>query len=173
MAYLKIQLYNTIKERYGREVQEELIRNWQRFLGDCFLNWNTKIDTANNIVNILNSLHLSIKFEEYTNDTEVNYLDITIRKKENGKIMTDLFQKLTDSHHYIPFNSCNASQTKRNTPFNSARRICTIVDEETSIDEHMKELKKTLSKQGYPAKLIGTTIKEAKNSQKNQLQQQK
>ena len=91
---------------------------------------------------------------------------MAIRNKENGKIMMDLFQKVTDSHHYIPFNSYNPSQTKRNTPFNSARRLCTIVDEETSIDEHMKELKKTLSKQGYPSKLIGTTIKEAKNSQK-------
>ena len=37
----------------------------------------------------------------------------------------------------------------------------------------MKELKKTLSRQGYPAKLIDTSIKEAKKLPKNQLRQQK
>ena len=61
MACLEVQLYNIIKERHGREVQEEFIRYWRRFLDDCFLNWNTEVDTANNIVNVLNSLHSSIK----------------------------------------------------------------------------------------------------------------
>ena len=62
MAYLEIKLYNIIGERYGRQIQEEFTQNWHRFLDDCFLNWNTEIDTTNNIVNILNNLHRNIKF---------------------------------------------------------------------------------------------------------------
>ena len=90
MAYLEIKLYDIIGERYGRQIQEEFTQNWRRFLDDCFLSWNTEIDTPNNMVSILNNLHPSIKFEEYIDHTEVDYLDVTIRKK-NGKIITDLF----------------------------------------------------------------------------------
>ena len=172
MAYLEIKLYDIIGERYGRQIQEEFTRNWHRFLDDCFLNWNTEIDTPNNIINILNNLHPSIKFEEYIDHTEVDYLDVTIRKK-NGKIITNLFQKVTDSHQYVPFNSCHPSLTTRNIPFNLARRICTIVNEKTNIEKHMKELKKTLLTQGYPPKLIETSFNDAKSIPKHRLRQQK
>ena len=124
------------------------------------------------MVDILNNLHPNIKFEEHIDHTEVNYLDITIRKK-NAKIIADLFQKFTDSHQYVTFNSCHPSQTKRNIPFNLARRICTIVDEKTSIEKHMKELKKTLLIQGYPLKLIETNFNDAKSIPKHRLRQQK
>ena len=92
-------------------MQEEFTHNWCRFLDNCFLNWNTEICTPDNVVNMLNNLNPGIKFEEYIDHTEVNYLDITIRKKKNWQIITDLFQKVTDSHQYVPFNSSHPSQT--------------------------------------------------------------
>ena len=119
MAYLEIKLYQAIETKYGRLVQEEFIRKWRRFLDDYFINWDTRIDTAVSLVSILNNLHPSIKFKEKISRFEIDYLDITV-KGENGKIVTDLFQKVTNSHHYVPFISCHPSQAKRNIPFNLA-----------------------------------------------------
>ena len=57
MAYLEIKLYQVIETKYGRLVQEEFVRKWRRFLDDCFINWDTRIDTAVSLVSILNNLH--------------------------------------------------------------------------------------------------------------------
>ena len=85
----------------------------------------------------------------------------------------DLFRKVTDSHHCVLFISCHPSQTKQNIPFNLARKICTIVDEENSKEKRMEDLKRTLTRQGYPPKLIDASINKAKKIPKQQLCQQK
>lgn len=65
----------------------------------------------------------------YISEKELPYLDILVIK-EGMKITTDLFYKKTDSHQYLIFDSCHPSHTKRNIPFNMARRICIIVVDE-------------------------------------------
>ena len=90
MAYLEIKLHQVIETKYGRLVQEEFIRKWRKFLDDCFINWDTRIDTAVTLVSMLNNLHPSIKFKEKISRFEIDYLNITV-KAENGKIATDLF----------------------------------------------------------------------------------
>ena len=153
MAYLEIKLYQIIREKYGKEIMNQFVKEWLRYLDDCFLNWDLTIDTTENLLKILHSLHPSIKFETEETKTEANYLDIKILVKDN-KIITDLFQKPTDSQHYVPFISSHPSHTKRNIPFNLARRICTIVEERNTRDQRLTELKNTLVKQGYSIQLV-------------------
>ena len=129
MAYLEIKLYQIIGEKYGKEIMDQFVKEWLRYQDDCFLNWNLAIDTTENLLKILRSLHPSIKFEKEESKTEANYLDIKILVKDN-KIIIDLFQKPTDSQHYVPFISSHPSHTKRNIPLNLARRICTIMEKE-------------------------------------------
>ena len=172
MAYLEIKLYQVIETKYDRLVQEEFIRKWRRFLDDCFINWDTRTDTAVSLVSILNNLHPSIKFKEKFSRFAIDYLDTTV-KAENRKITTYLFQKVTDSHHYVPFISCHPSQTKRNIPFNLARKICTIVDEENSKEKRMDNLQRTLTRQRYPPKLIDASTNEVKKIPKQKLCQNK
>ena len=129
MAYLEIKLYQIIGEKYGKEIMDQFVKEWLRYQYDCFLNWDLTIDTTENLLKMLHSLHPSIKFEKEESKTEADYLDIKILVKDN-KIITDLFQKPTDSQHYVPFISSHPSHTKRNIPFNLARRICTIMEKE-------------------------------------------
>ena len=42
---------------------DQFVKEWLRYLDDCFLNWDLKIDTTENLLKILHSLHPSIKFE--------------------------------------------------------------------------------------------------------------
>ena len=153
MAYLEIKLYQIIREKYGKERMDHFVKEWLRYLDDCFLNWDLTIDTTENLLKILHSLHPSIKFETEDSETEANYLDIKIIVKDS-KIITDLFQKPTDSQHYVPFILSNPSHTKRNIPFDLARTICTIVEERNTKDQRLTESKNTLVKQGYAIQLL-------------------
>ena len=160
MAYFEIKLYQIIREKYGKKIMDQFVKEWLRYLDDCFLNWDLTIDTTENLLKILHSLHPSIKFETEESKTEANYLDIKILVKDN-KIITDLFQKPTDSQHYVPFISTHPSHTKRNIPFNLARRICTIVEERNTKDQSLTELKNTLVKEGYPVQLVESGAQKA------------
>ena len=144
MAYLEIKLYQIIRGKYGKEIMDQFVKEWLRYLDDCFLNWDLTVDTTENLLKILHSLYPSIKFETEESETEANYLDIKILVKDH-KIITDLFEKPTDSQHYVPFISSHPSHTKRNIPFNLARRICTMVEEGNTRDQRLTELKYTPS----------------------------
>jgi hypothetical protein len=80
----------------------------------------------------------------------------------SNKISTDLFYKETDSHQYLLFNSCHPSHTKRNIPFNLARRICTIVTNEELRTKRLIELTTYLQRKKYPLDLITEAIRKAK-----------
>lgn len=82
--------------------------------------------------------------------------------KDNTNISTDLFYKKTDSHQYLLFNSCHPAHTKRNIPFNMARRICTIVSDEERRNKRLEELKTFLCRQKYPNGLVAEAIRNAK-----------
>ena len=63
------------------------------------------------LLEILNFLNLSIKFTTKTNDKELPFLDILI-KRNDDKIWTDIYFKPRDTHRCLPFslnhlNHCN------------------------------------------------------------------
>ena len=77
MAYLEIKLCKIIGEKYGEEMKQQFIRDWLRYLVDCFLDWDEKIDTVSSLLKVLQNLHPSIKLEHCASKTAVDYLDIT------------------------------------------------------------------------------------------------
>ena len=160
MGYLETKLYQKIQEKYGAAIKDQFIKRWHRYLDDCFLIWDTSIDSTDNLLNILQTLHEKIKFTVEKSNQEINFLDIKIIAK-NNKITTDIYQKPTDSEQYVHFYSCHPSHTKRNIPFNLARRACTIIESEESKTQKMIKLKEVLSRQGYPKNLIDNGIKKA------------
>ena len=50
----------------------------------------------------------------------------------------------------MPYLSSLAPHIKRNIPFNLARRICTILDKEETLQKRTEELQENLCNQGYP-----------------------
>lgn len=128
-GYLEEKLASECKTSFGEEYALHIKNNWKRFLDDCFIYWTKSLDDLQNFHKILNSLHDSLQFTIEISEKELPYLDILVIK-EGMKITTDLFYKKTDSHQYLIFDSCHPSHTKRNIPFNMARRICIIVVDE-------------------------------------------
>ena len=166
IAFLEVELYSKIRTLYGDVVCKYFIDNWKRFLDDCFILWKKSFGDFSNILAILNNLDPSIKFTCEQSDTGVSFLNLYIYK-ENGKIKSDVFYKDTDSHDYLPFNSCHPRHIKTNIPGNLARMICTIVDDPVRKEHRLHELKQWLRIAGYPKGLVNNQISKFKHKDVN------
>ena len=157
MGYLENKLYNIIENKYGLAQKNKFVTSWKRYLDDCFIIWDERIDKIDNLFEILQNLHTSIKFTIESSKTSIHFLDIHISVKDY-KISTDIYRKPTDSQQYVHFKSCHPPHTKQNIPFNLARRICTIVEDEKLRNRRLVELQTDLTKQGYPETLTKNCI---------------
>ena len=161
LAFLEVELYSKIRVLYGDAVCKYFVDNWKRFLDDCFILWKKSFGDFGNILNILNNLDPSIKFTCEQSDTGLSFLNLYIYK-DNGCIKSDIFYKDTDSHDYLPFNSCHPRHIKTNIPGNLARMICTIVQDPVRKEHRLHELKKWLRNAGYPRRLVNNQINKFK-----------
>ena len=157
MGYLENNLYQTIEDRYGTPAKNTFTKSWKRYLDDCFIIWDERIDKIENFLQILQNLHKNIKFTIEVSKNSINFLDIHLTVKDH-KITTDIYRKPTDSQQYVHYKSCHPNHTKHNIPFNLARRICTIVEDNNLRHKRLTELKLNLIKQGYPKSLIQNCI---------------
>ena len=62
MGYLENRLYNIIKNKYELTHKNKFITSWRMYLDDCFIMWDERIDKIDNLFEILQNLHTSIKF---------------------------------------------------------------------------------------------------------------
>ena len=160
IAFLEIELYSKIRTQYGDTVCKYFIDNWKRFLDDCFILWKKSFGDFSGILDILNNLDPSLNFTCEQSDTGLSFLNLFVYK--DAGIKTDIFYKDTDSHDYLPFNSCHPRHIKINIPGNLARMICTIVDDPVRKDHRLRELKTWLRNAGYPKRLINNKINQFK-----------
>ena len=76
-----------------------------RLIDDIFLVWIGNKETLTKSIKHLNAAVPSIKFTHEVSRTEVNFLDTTVRKNEEGVVSTDVYQKPTDTHPYLHWTS--------------------------------------------------------------------
>ena len=69
----------------------------------------------------------------------------------------------------VNFRSCHPKHTKTSIPYNLARRICTIVSDQSQREKRLSELCKSLQKRNYPDTVISEGIKKAKSIPRNTL----
>ena len=162
MAYLEVKLYNLVKIKYGDIICQYVIKNWKRFLDDGFIIWKKSFGEVGGFIEILNNLDKNIKFTYESSEQSVSFLNLSIYKQD-GKIQTDIFYKDTDSHDYLPFNSCHPRHTKKNIPFTLSRMICSIVTDPARRDCRLLELESWLLRAGYHIGLIKSAANKFKN----------
>ena len=115
------------------------MREFNRFLEDCFMFWQKSETELQDLFNVLNSLHEKIKFTMEANPNKLSFLDILICK-ENTHVYTDIYYKETDSHQFLDFFSCQPKHTKHNIAYTPARRIRAIVKKESIKEKRLEEL---------------------------------
>ena len=168
LGFLEEILYQQMHDSYGAVHSEFVKQHFKRFLDDCFTPWLKSLGDPNNLTVILNNLHPNIRFTIETNESGISFLDTFVYKQDN-QIYTDIYQKPTDSHNYVPFTSAHTRQTKTNIPYTLARRIQMLVDDSSIRQVRFAELKDTLLNKGYPAQVIDIGIKKAQSLDRNNL----
>ena len=63
--------------------------------------WNGDLNSLKEFITHLNNALPSINFTLEVSKSQLNFLDTTITKNENGDVETDVYQKSTDSHPYL------------------------------------------------------------------------
>ena len=132
-------------------------RNWKRYPNDRFIMWTKSLSDLHDFHQLLNQLEPSIQYETKYSQCELEFLDLKVLLND-GKISLDIYYKNTDTHQYVPFNSCHPRHTKTNIPYNEARRICTIVENTNRKATRLDELGNFLKARDYPDSLISMGI---------------
>ena len=83
----------------------EYILDWIWFIDDIFMIWKGDSNSLEEFINHLNNAAPSINVTHEISKRQVNFLDTTIIKNENGDVETDIYQKLTDTHPYLHWTS--------------------------------------------------------------------
>ena len=147
-------------------LKTQAIKPWlrKRFIDDIFFIWTDSEKNLNKLLKDLNEFHPNLKFTYEKSKEKINFLDLVIKLKD-GKIVTDLYCKPTDSHQYLYYDSCHAEHIKRSIFFSQTLRLKRICSQKSNLDSHVKELKNWFSKSGYPAKVISEQVNGALRSE--------
>ena len=160
LGYLENELYRQVSNKMGEEISHYVYTNWRRFLDDCYINWPYGEDKLKELHDILNSLDGGIQLTAETSCKELPFLDVMIRK-DNTHLTTDIYYKPTDSFQYLPYTSSHPRHTKNNIPYNLARRICMIVEDQGIRKRRLQDLKQILLRKQYPAEIIDYGVNKA------------
>ena len=97
-------------------------RVWFRFIDDI---WGIFRGTESELLNFssyCNEIHSSIKFTMEYSKSKVTFLDV-ITYREQNLILTNLYEKPTNTHSYLNYDSCHPVSTKNAIPYSQFLRV--------------------------------------------------
>ena len=140
MRYSEVHFYNTCEIKWGKEFQEFILENWSCFLDDCQTPLDKNKVKTDELLETLNSVNEVIQFIMEFSDKEIPFLDILI-KRDNSGIWVDMYHKSTDTQRCLPYSTSHPKHYLKNIPFVMARRICTIVENDSLKNKQLRKLK--------------------------------
>ena len=70
---------------------------WLGFIDDIFMIWTHGSDELQKFITYLNDIHPKVKFTHESSESEINFLDTTVKFDSNRKLYTTLFENPTDT----------------------------------------------------------------------------
>ena len=140
-----------------------IMPTWIRYVDDTFT--LVKKGKLEEIITTLNNFHENINFtHEFEKEGKIPFLDVLVKKEENGRIQTGVYRKETNNSIYINWNAYAPKQWKIGTLRGMVRRaydICSNEDELTTELTHLREVFTRIN--GYPSHLVDTIMKNVKD----------
>ena len=168
MGYLEINLFNQLKSEIGGEVASHFWRHYRRYLDDGQIMWDTRLCDFKSILDRMNMLHPSIVFTSDCDNTKLVYLNVTIFKTKYG-FRTEIFNKETDGDTYLPYESSHPRSCRDAIPFELARSVRALTDDDATVVEKLGKLQARLDRCGYPPGLVATAMDSAQSLNKYDL----
>ena len=141
---------------------------WRRYVDDTFT--LVKKGKLNEIITTLNNFHPNISFtHEIEQEGKIAFLDVLIKKEENGSVQTGVYRKATNNSIYIHWNSYAPKQWKVGTLSGMTRRAYEICSNENELTKELAHLRKVFTTtNGYAHQLVSSVMKKVKEQQQQQ-----
>ena len=119
----------------------------------------------------INSIKTTIKFTANWPYSLVIYLDVKFIVK-NGKIITDLYVKPTDTHQYLPLFIMPPILLQKSIPYSQILHLNTFCSNKAFFDQRCNELEHWLHEQRHSERVVRQGILEAQIIPRNELIEQ-
>ena len=117
------------------DLEEKLLKDcdkkplaWWRYIDDIFMLWQHGEKELEKFLEFLNCYHPTIKFTANYSRNDINFIDVSVRKK-NNQLVTDLYKKPKDTPLYLHASSCHVYHSKKSIPYSQALRLNRICSE--------------------------------------------
>ena len=138
---------------------------WYRFVDDVLA--CVKADEAENILSQINSINTHIQFtaEKEVNNS-ISFLDMKIKKLDDGSLNFGIYRKPTHTDKYLNFNSYNPLQHKNSVIRTLLHRAETLCDDSNKQQE-LNHVRKVLKNNEYPQKSIDKISRKLRQNRGN------
>ena len=121
--------------------------------------WEHGEEELQKFLESFNCYHPTIKFTAEYSRAKINFLDVTVTKKDK-QLVTDL--KPADRHQYLHASWFHVSHCKKSIPFSQVFPLNRICSENAFFDKQCNELEIFLKERGYSDKLVRGQILKAR-----------
>ena len=152
------ELENTVIPQLGN-----IVCSWIRFVDDTFV--FIKPDKVDMVKQRLNGFHKNIKFtHESEHNDALPFLDVLIRRSQNGELETSIYRKETNTDIYMNWYSYAPNTWKIATLKSLVKRAFLICLKPEYLQAELSHIKETFSeKNDYPIRLVEEIIKNERN----------
>ena len=150
-------LYMENFEQRALEIYSLKPKVWIRYVDDTFVVWPHGEEALNNFQTHLNRQHQSIQFtREDERENELPFLDVLV-KRIGRKVDTSVYRKVTHMDRYIHYTSHHHPKALSGTIKCLKNRADCVCDAGSRMKE-LEHLKRVFQANGYPRKLIQSTL---------------
>ena len=113
-------------------------------------------------------IHPTINLTADWSYSSVNLLDVKVIFND-GKIITDLYVKPTDTHRYLDSSSCHPYHCKKSNPYSQALHLTRICPNNAFFDQRYNGLEHWLPERGYSERVVRQEMLKAREILRNEL----
>lgn len=136
---------------------------WLRFIDDIFAVYRATEDEENAHIDFLNQFHPTIKFTHTLSRDSIDFLDVTVFRKQDNSIGSKLYVKPTNTGQYLHATSFHPKHQISSIAFSQAIRIRLICSDLDNFDSASKTLLKNLTLCGHPHQKTKAAISKARS----------
>ncbi|XP_065642363.1 uncharacterized protein LOC136073993 isoform X2 [Hydra vulgaris] len=136
---------------------------YKRFIDDIFFIFHGPPEKLTQVFEFMNAIHSTIKFTFTNSNNFINFMDLTIIKKLDGKLETTIFKKATDATALLHYNSFHPPHQNSNLVYSQALRYNKIISNNYNLIKELKQLAQILVIRGYPIQSIKKVLKKHYN----------
>ena len=146
-------LYMVFFEELALETALTRPRLWKRYVDDTF--FILRKGSTEELLHHLNGVRPTIKFTvEQEEDGTLPFLDMLLRRREDGSLDVSVYRKPTHTDRYLHFGSHHPTHVKRGVVRCLHDRARRVISTQDNLQKEVDHLARVLKQNGYPANFI-------------------